>query len=171
MIDEDNIHNSEFNLTEDFGLSSTDRAIADLYRGGSAEFTNNKKRCYMVLHPRASERTAEKKASELFKKPAMKRYLEIKAADVAAKATIDATRLIADAERLKRRCFGDEEFTTFTETQEDGESERTEKTVKIFDPTGVKNAIELQGKLIGAFSEKTIHSVDHDMNLEVEFVK
>jgi len=167
MIDEDNIHSDKFNLTADYGLKASERAIADLYRGGSKEFTNNKKRCYMVLHPRATERTAEKRASELFKRPAMVKYLEIKTEDVSFKADVNAAQLIKDSRRLMDYCFGDVAYTN-TVINEDGN--KTTETIQKFDANGVKGAIDLQGKLTGSFSEKTIHSVDKDMNFEIEFV-
>jgi hypothetical protein len=160
LNDDDNIHNDEFNLTPDFGLSTSERAIADLYRGGSDSiddktgFTGHKTRCYHALHPRASKRTAEKRASELFQKPAMVAYLETKAKDLQRISDMNSETLLMDANRLKRICFGDEYFVDTIMV--DGKPE--EVTYRKFNAGGVKGALEVQGRILGAFSDKLEHT-------------
>lgn len=144
----DNVHDKDFKLTADFGLTPMERAIADLYRGGDSKgqsrFTGNKKRCYMAFHPRANENTAKKRASELFLKPHMIQYLADRADQITKAVDFTAVDVLQESLEHLQVCKG----LTPRVASVVVKGEVNHIDLKEYDVTGVKNAIDLIGRNI-----------------------
>jgi len=89
---------------DEHGLTIKEREFADYYRGGDQSVRGNAKRCYMLIHPKAAERSAEVEASKMLRKPEIVAYLKLKSQEVAEECGVNAKWLL---ERLVEEATAD----------------------------------------------------------------
>lgn len=85
---------------DEYGLTAKGREFADLYRGGPDDVRGNAKRCYMAIHPRAKERSAEVEGAKLLRKPEIAAYLEEQTEKVGKEADITQDRVLREMGRI-----------------------------------------------------------------------
>lgn len=136
-------------------LSSHDRAIADLYRGGPDDVRGNAKAVYRLLHPRAKDRTAEVEASRILRKPEVREYLAERAAQSAEQANITEEQVLRDLQHMAAMALG--KVPTPHTVVVEGEAVALQ--IRKVNFQGAGKALELLGKRLGLWTDN--HRVQH----------
>lgn len=164
----DNIHEEhDFSLTPDFGLSALERAVADSFLGAEdrdgkkAPETGNKSRSYMKHYPNAKPATARKRGSELFKRPAVKAYIDRRRLEISKQAEVNAVTVLRESLAHLRVCQG----AIGRIQSRVVEGAVIEDYVRDYDAAGVAKALELIGKNINVQAFKDQVDVSGQLNL------
>lgn len=138
---------------DEYGLSLKEREFADLYRGGHDAVRGNAKRCYMQIHPRSKERTAETEGAKLLRKPEIVAYLKVMSEEVSEECGINAKWVLNQAVAVHERCMQARpvldrkgEPVMVRVESEDGKSEVEFVPAYTFDASGANKSLELVGR-------------------------
>ena len=77
-------------------ITLKDKEFCDLYRSADPELRGNGKKCYMQLHPKTTDRTAEVEASRILRKPEITEYLIQKSLELEKNTDITVEKVLQE---------------------------------------------------------------------------
>ena len=147
-------------------ISTKDRKLADLYRGGPEHLIGNAAACYRELHPKCKDSTAETNGPGVLRKAQVKQYLSEKAKILSQKTDMNAQNVLEESIRYLRIAFGDEPgvYEEFIKVEQDDGTHITRKEsveLRRFNPVAVGKALDVIGKNVNVKAFQDSLEVKH----------